>query len=86
MRAVTIVDKIVPHLGTAEPPVAADEALFGKLRRVARCSSLREAASQGHALASPLNQTLGRRLRRAAPAGSLVGGERHSKGIVGGIG
>ena len=40
--------------------VAADEALFGKLRRLARCSSLREAASHGPTLASPLNQTLGR--------------------------
>ena len=45
----------------AEPPVAADEALFGKLRRLARCSSLREAASQDHTLASPLNRTFGGR-------------------------
>ena len=28
----------------AEPPVAADEALFGKLQHLAECSSLREVA------------------------------------------
>ena len=44
----------------AEHPVAADEALFVKLRHLARCSSLREAASHGPTLASPLNQTLSR--------------------------
>lgn len=30
-----------------------------KLRRLARCSSLREKPSQGQTLASPLNRTLG---------------------------